>query len=45
MLVLQQHEDANDCKKENKKSMVFCTVAAACMDEAGARGHENIRTV
>ncbi len=39
-VVLQQYEGANDCKQENKKSMVFCTVAAACMDKAGARGHE-----
>ena len=33
-VVLQQYADANDCEKENKKSMVFCTVVAACMDKA-----------
>ena len=38
-VVLQQYEDANDCKQEIKKRMVFCTVAAACMDKAGAREH------
>ncbi len=32
-VVLQQYEDANDCKNENELSMVFCTVAAACKAE------------
>ena len=44
-VVLQQCEGANDCAKENKQIMVLCTVAAACMAKAGARGHENISTV
>ena len=44
-VVLLQYEDANDCKNENEQRMVFCTVAAACMAKAMARGHESISSV